>query len=108
MFTGLLDLERTIIKNGYTIVPKELVVDILSKYYGSGSLELGILHFNNLREFRMEEIRVTSWRGYSIKMENEVVEKKDLGKYLSSFSKYQIFTIKDSSLVNLFKNTMEE
>lgn len=42
MFTGLLDLERTIVKNGYTIVPKELVVDILSKYYGSG-LELGIL-----------------------------------------------------------------
>ena len=56
----------------------------------------------------MEEIRVTSWRGHSIKMENKVVEKKDLGKYLSSFSKYQIFTIKDSSLVNLFKNTMEE
>lgn len=107
MFTGLLDLERTIVKNGYTIVPKELVVDILSKYYGN-SLELGILHFNNLREFRMEEIRVTSWQGRSIKMENEVVEKKDLGKYLSSFSKYQIFTIKDSSLVNLFKNTMEE
>lgn len=107
MFTGLLDLERTIVKNGYTIVPKELVVDILSKYYGS-DLELGILHFNNLREFRMEEIRVTSWRGHSIKMENKVVEKKDLGKILSSFSKYQIFTIKDSSLVNLFKNTMEE
>lgn len=107
MFTGLSDLERTIVKNGYTIVPKELVVDILSKYYGSG-LELGILHFNNLREFRMEEIRVTSWQRNSVKMENEVIEKRDLGRYLNSFSKYQIFTIKDSSLVNLFKNTMEE
>lgn len=107
MFTGLLDLERTIVKNGYTVVPKELAVDILSRYYGS-SLELGILHFNNLREFCMEEIKVASWKGYSIKMGNEVVEKKNLDKYLSSFSKYQIFIIKDSSLVNLFKNTMEE
>lgn len=98
MFIALLQLERIIIKNGYAIVPKEWLIDFLKNYKGQ-QFRFGILHFNKeknvVRHFTSDEFEVKAW-GDPIYLNGEPVLRKDIGKWINTFSEYQICSVKQT------------
>lgn len=102
MQTGLLQLERAIIKNGYSIIPQDLLVEILKSYHGT-MLTFGVLGFDNLKKFRSEEFDVRRQSKDFITIGNETIPVRDVDKFLNTLSRYHIFSIKDESLSNLWK-----
>lgn len=102
MQTGLLQLERVIVKNGYSIIPQDLLVEILKSYYGT-MLTFGVLGFDNLKKFHSEEFDVRRHGKDYITIGNETIPVRDVDKFLNTLSRYRIFSIKDESLNNLWK-----
>lgn len=102
MQTGLLQLEGIIIKNGYSIIPQNLLIEILSKYHGQ-TLTFGVLGFDNLKKFHSEEFNVRKYHKDYITINDETIPVSDIDKFLNTLSRYRILTIEDKSLDNLIR-----
>lgn len=88
MLITLNQLQRIAIQNGYTIVPKEFLISYLEHFRGK-FLSVGIIHYE--KEISVKTFSVEAWTD---SMNDEVVLRKDIDKWVNSFSKYQICLIK--------------
>lgn len=102
MQTGLLQLEGIVIKNGYSIIPQDLLIEVLNKYHGC-TLTFGVLGFDNLKKFHSEEFNVRRYHKDYITINDETIPIGDIGKFLNTLSRYRVLTIKDKSLSNLLE-----
>lgn len=92
MLITLNQLQRIAIQNGYTIVPKEFLINYLEHYRGK-YLKVGIIHYNYEEEISIKTFNAEAWTD-SMNLNDEVVLRKDIAKWVNSFSKYQICLIK--------------
>lgn len=90
MLITLNQLQRIAIQNGYTIVPKEFLISYLESFRGK-FLSVGIIHYE--KEISVKTFSVETWTD-SVNLNDEVVLRKDIAKWVNSFSKYQICLIK--------------
>lgn len=92
MLITLNQLQRIAIQNGYTIVPKEFLISYLEDYHGN-LLKIGIIHYDYEKEISIKTFSIDAWTD-SMNLNDEVVLRKDIAKWVNSFSKYQICLIK--------------
>ena len=76
MLITLNQLQRIAIQNGYTIVPKEFLINYLEHYRGK-YLKVGIIHYNFEEEISIKTFNAEAWTD-SMNLNDVVVLRKDI------------------------------